>query len=216
MPDITRFIERLANFSVDHQVVTNHYEYGCPENEFRRNNLMIYLRTLKDLKPKVLLIGEAPGYKGCRVSGIPFTSENIMMNGITNCGVFGEHRGYQNINEKFNYEKEQSSTIVWGELASLNLYPLIWNAYPFHPHNREDKKSNRAPLASEITQGSEFLTELIEIFEIKYLGLVGKSAKRVSKHIKNLSEIQTLELRHPAYGGKAKFSEGLLVLSKES
>ncbi len=31
-------------------------------------------------KPTYMLVGEAPGYKGCGVIGIPFTDENEMQN----------------------------------------------------------------------------------------------------------------------------------------
>ena len=35
-----------------------------------------------DCKPRYLLIGEAPGYQGCRYSGVPFTSERLIVEGM--------------------------------------------------------------------------------------------------------------------------------------
>ena len=34
------------------------------------------------IQPGYLLIGEASGYQGCRISGIPFTSERLIMEGV--------------------------------------------------------------------------------------------------------------------------------------
>src|SRR3972149_2026648 len=42
--------------------------------QIRKANLRYYLDSYKKFPP-ILLIGEAPGHKGCRFSGIPFTSE---------------------------------------------------------------------------------------------------------------------------------------------
>ena len=48
-----------------------------------RHNLTIYLETLISLKPlPFLFVGEAPGYKGCRNTGIPFSSEYVLRSEI--------------------------------------------------------------------------------------------------------------------------------------
>src|ERR1700686_3384575 len=41
----------------------------------------IHLRSHFDVDAKYLLIGEAPGYRGCHFSGIPFTCEKQLVNG---------------------------------------------------------------------------------------------------------------------------------------
>lgn len=43
-------------------------------NGARRGNLADYLRLMARREPTLLLVGEAPGYRGCRLTGIPFTS----------------------------------------------------------------------------------------------------------------------------------------------
>jgi hypothetical protein len=44
-------------------------------NQNIADNLRLYLDAMIKMKGKrVLLVGEAPGYKGCKITGIPFTS----------------------------------------------------------------------------------------------------------------------------------------------
>ena len=42
--------------------------------QIRRININNYLSSFRR-QPRVLVLGEAPGWRGCRFSGIPFTSE---------------------------------------------------------------------------------------------------------------------------------------------
>jgi uracil-DNA glycosylase len=101
----------------------------------RRARLAAYLDA------RLLLVGEAAGYRGARVSGIPFTSERQLT---------GEPPG------------EASATIVRGVLADLGLTEdaLLWNVVPTHPHRVGRPASNRAPTKGEIEAGMRFVREL--------------------------------------------------------
>ena len=43
--------------------------------QIRRSNLYNYLSSFLE-RPSILIVGEAPGWRGCRFSGVPFTSES--------------------------------------------------------------------------------------------------------------------------------------------
>jgi uracil-DNA glycosylase family 4 len=98
-----------------------------------RRRLRAYLDTRAHAP--VVLVGEAPGYRGTRVSGIPFTSERQ----LTGTGP-----------------AEASATIVHRVLAELGLEDdvLLWNVVPTHPGT---PTSNRPPTRREIAESRRFL-----------------------------------------------------------
>ena len=113
----------------------NFYREGGRAN-LRRHRLRHYLAS-RETAP-ILLVGEAAGYRGARVSGIPFTSEWQM----TGSGP-----------------AEASATIVQRTLAELCVAEqvLLWNVVPTHPGTAN---SNRRPSPAEAEAGLRFAREL--------------------------------------------------------
>jgi uracil-DNA glycosylase len=114
---------------------TNFYRDGAGA-ALRVERLAAYLDARRDAE--WLLVGEAPGYRGARVSGLPFTSERQ----LTGSGP-----------------AEATATIVHRVLADLGLADdvLLWNVVPTHPGTAT---SNRAPTRREIAEGRVFADKL--------------------------------------------------------
>lgn len=201
---IKDFIEELAVTEVTANVY-NQYSYEFEENSIRRKNLFIYLKKMYKLKPKVILIGEAPGYRGCRRTGVPFTSEDLLINNIEGLDLFGRESGYRLAFEKEKLLKEATATIVWQTLVEYNILALGWNSFPFHPHKEGNGESNRTPLKRELLMGEKFLLQILEIFNIRKVVAVGVKAEESL----NKLNISCRRVRHPAQGGKKQFVEGM-------
>ena len=141
------FEEQIFSFrSTDelfNQYSDNDPRFDLPNGDsVRRKNLLKYLETFKK-RPTVLLIGEAAGPWGCRFSGIPFTSERLLVKGIF------PFEGHQSSIHDPPYS-ELSATIFWSTL--LPYYPnfFVWNAVPFHPHKQGEMLSIRHPSRDEL------------------------------------------------------------------
>lgn len=104
--EIDRFIRKLATTNVPPNVY-NQYSDDHPESSVRRKNLGIYLRHMANVKPKIMLVGEAPGYRGSRLTGVPFTSEYLLMHNKEGLTLFGEENGYQLPIEKKNCRRKR-------------------------------------------------------------------------------------------------------------
>jgi uracil-DNA glycosylase len=124
------FVNRLAAATV-----------GETFNQYRaspllRDRLGCYLEARG--AAELVLVGEAAGYRGARVSGIPFTSERQ----LTGSGP-----------------AEATATIVHRVLARLGIdgEVLLWNVVPTHPG---DETSNRRPTRAEVAAAAPFLEEL--------------------------------------------------------
>jgi uracil-DNA glycosylase len=126
-------IERVARARIGQTF--NYYRDGRGAAT-RRERLRAYLESRRDAP--LLLVGEAAGYRGARVSGIPFTSERQ----LTGHGP-----------------AEATATIVRRVLAELGIEQdvLLWNVVPTHPGTAT---SNRRPTRREVEAGLPFLREL--------------------------------------------------------
>jgi uracil-DNA glycosylase len=121
-------VDRLACASIG--ATYNQYTGSA----LRRERLRAHLAR----EASIVLVGEAAGYRGARVSGVAFTSE---------CQLTGTG------------PSEASATVVHRVLRELGLEEevLLWNVVPTH---RGTETSNRRPTGAEVDASRPFLTEV--------------------------------------------------------
>lgn len=117
-----------------------------------RERLLAYLESRR--AAPLLLLGEAAGYRGARVSGLAFTSERQ----LTRTGP-----------------AEATATIVHRVLAELGLEEsvLLWNVVPTHPGSAT---SNRRPTRGEVKAGLPFARILADGRDVVAVGRVAHAA----------------------------------------
>lgn len=201
---IKKLIDDLARHPLTPNV-NNPWDYSRRENEIRRKNLLGYFQKMYELKPKILLVGEAPGYRGCGRVGMPFSSEKLVLS-----HPFFADRDTFNVENKETPLAEASASIVWKTFDTLDFYPLMWATYPYHPHKPGNVFSNRAPKPDEIEIGRQFITRLVDIYGIQKVIAVGRVAEGTLKEL----NIQAFAVRHPSHGGATLFAQGLADYKK--
>jgi uracil-DNA glycosylase len=141
------FVARLAAASIGRTF--NQYAASA----LRRRRLSAYLESRACAT--ILLVGEAAGYRGARVSGIPFTSERQL-------SAAGP--------------AEASATIVHRVLAELGIEQdvMLWNVVPTHPHRRGNSRTNRLPTPAEIEASLPFLPALVQGRRVLAVGRVAE------------------------------------------
>jgi len=145
----SRLVKELASARIG----ATHNQYA--HSALRRRRLDDYLSARRDAP--LLLVGEAAGYRGARVSGLAFTSERQ----LTGAGP-----------------AEISATIVHRTLAELGIADdvLLWNLVPTHPHRPGAPLSNRRPSAAEIAHGLPFVERLAEGRRVLAVGRLAEQA----------------------------------------
>lgn len=181
----------------------------CPHDE-EGNGPIAKLERLAahlDCAPEFILAGEAPGYQGCRYSGIAFTSERLLGEGaIPRVAALSGRLSTRRL--PFS---EPSATIVWKTLYRLGIAErtILWNALQLHPHRADELWSNRTPTPQEIALGEPAMRILIEAFPQAKIVAVGKKAEGL---LNEMGVQLTGAVRHPANGGATEFSKGLQAL----
>jgi hypothetical protein len=142
---VTQLVDRLAAMQI-----------GATFNQYSDRRLAERLAHYLDIRvdATLLLVGEAAGYRGARISGIPFTSERQ----LTGTGP-----------------AEATATIVHRVLADLGLeeHVLLWNVVPTHPGT---ETSNRSPTSVEIRAGLPFALELARGRRVLAVGRIAEAA----------------------------------------
>jgi uracil-DNA glycosylase len=203
-PSVSTFVERLSAVPSG-PGLNNFLDHSEPANAQRRHNLELYLQEMLDRSPTVLLLGEAPGFRGMRITGVPFTNRTMFQGPANSFGLFGPGKGYALPPEAAGVAAEPTATVMWEVLAELDFLPLLWSACPWHTHVPGKPQSNRTPRTTEARLGTPFWHSLAELFGIRTVVAVGNVAHRSLL----ASGLDVPKVRHPSHGGRSGFKRGL-------
>jgi hypothetical protein len=197
-------------------------DIGRTAPAIRRKRLAAYLRNRLG-KIKLVVIGEALGYRGGHFSGIPMTSERILLGKKKDIGIEPEDI-FPSIRARRTSRRstcpdgfsEPTATIVWSTLLGLGLKPeqfVLWNAFPWHsfdPHR--GMLSNRMPNKSERAAGLSVLKAMLDLFPCNEIVALGNVA---GSQLKELNA-KIHQVRHPASGGAKLFRQQIARVVQEA
>ncbi|HEY4068001.1 MAG TPA: uracil-DNA glycosylase [Burkholderiaceae bacterium] len=174
---------------------------GGPEGRMSR------LAEHLDCDPRYIICGQSPGWRGCRYSGIAFTSERQVIDGAIP-RISSSPDRLTRASPQGGPLSEPSSTIMWNTLRRLGISGdvLLWNALQMHPHQPSLPWSNRTPTWGEIQLGAAALEMLLDAFPDAKVIAIGRKSEDL---LRELDMLPNGQLRHPAYGGARQFAEGM-------
>ena len=200
----------------------------------RRQQLRAYVQERLG-RAKLVVIGEALGYRGGHFSGIPMTSERMLLRKQRNIVAGIKPRRTSKPSVCPDGFSEPTATIVWGALLKIGVLPdefVLWNAFPWHsfdPHR--GLLSNRMPNKSEQLSGRPVLKAFLELFPCQQIVALGKIAGAqleqlgVERALRSPSSIRWRKTFSPAnrqdrqkwpseVGSSRQFGLGLLLIEK--
>lgn len=168
----------------------------------RRENLCAYLDSFEEM-PAVLAVGEAPGWRGCRLTGIPFTSETLLALGRLpysgrRASCLDQHH------PEVTATLFQRAVNAW--IEDLPDMPVFaWNCIPLHPHLPGQPLTNRSPSPAEIRLFRPMLCELVQRLNPRLVLAIGRCAQAALRD----AGISACPVRHPSHGGAQRFLQDM-------
>lgn len=202
-----RFVDILSKVRLPH--VFNPYVDCCDLYDRadavrrRRGNLEALLEAAIDSHVDTIWIARDLGYRGGRRTGVALTDDihldqvGRLFNGIE---LKRATRG--------PLVAERTAAVVWRVLTRIEQPVVLWNVFPFHPHEPNDPLSNRCHTTAEREVTLPLLQMLIDMIEPARIVAIGRDAALALKNI----DIPLSTVRHPSYGGQNEFIAGLYSL----
>jgi len=140
------------------------------------------------------------GYRGGRRTGIPLTDEVHLTSVESLYGTSALERATHG-----EIVAERTAAVIWKLLGTIPSPVMLWNVFPFHPHEEANPMTNRCHTAKERELTLPFLWYLIEFLKPKQLVAIGRDAQAALED----APIPVFKVRHPSYGGQREFNETL-------
>lgn len=187
--------------------VVNPYREAFPELDGpsaarrRRENLEAYLERVG--MPRLVLLGEALGFRGGRFSGIAFTSERQLAGPEGRRLPWAGSPPFAATSRNPALWLEPSGSVVWDALGGEARGALLWNTFPWHPYDAKGPLSNRTPERGLVAANLHVLERLLAEAGPARVLAVGRTAQAALA----LLGVEASALRHPAHGGAGLFRQ---------
>jgi hypothetical protein len=198
------FVEALAEVRLPH--VFNPYADRCEIHDLRdapdlrRRNLTNYLTRATDLGASEVWVARDLGYRGGRRTGIALTDEVRLTSAER---LFGSTTFVRAT--KGPIVAERTAAIVWRALATVARPVVLWNVFPFHPHDPGDPLSNRCHTKAERETTLHLFRALLDLVRPREVIAIGRDAAAALGAVAPPASI----IRHPSYGGQNEFIAGV-------
>lgn len=201
------FVRALADIRL--ASVFNPYADVCEVHDrpnaaaVRRRGLRGYLEAALNLGIDTIWMGRDLGYRGGRRTGLALTDEQHL---AVFCTVYpGTDASKATVGP---IVAERTAAEIWSVLARVDLPPLLWNVFPFHPHEPGDAFTNRRFTRGELAAVDELNRELIGWLGIRRIVAIGQDAASYAERF----GVEVNCVRHPSYGGITDFRNGMAAL----
>lgn len=200
----TSFVKALACLSLDN--VFNPYADTCPVYDradaasFRRTNLRTYLAASAKIGVDTIWMGRDLGYRGGRRTGLALTDEfhlSEMARLYPGCTSRQATKG--------PVLAERTAAEIWRVLKVIDMPPLLWNVFPFHPHEAQKPFTNRRFTSKELAQVADLNCSLIKWLGVRRIVAIGQDAASYAAAF----GVEVVTIRHPSYGGVRDFRDGM-------
>jgi uracil-DNA glycosylase len=166
----------------------------------RKRNLLQFLEAALEAKVGTIWVARDLGYRGGRRTGVPLTDDVHLKNAGRMLGGVELQRA-----TKGPVVAERTAAVVWRVLNDIKEPVVLWNVFPFHPHEPDDPFSNRCHTASERQLTLPLLSMLIDMFRPRQLVAIGRDAEGALQEF----SVPVARVRHPSYGGQSEFISSL-------
>lgn len=182
----------------------------------RLTHLGAYLKR-RERSARLILLAEAPGYCGCKFSGLAMSSERDLLagQGLLSSPYFdGPVYRTSKIARRLKNDAgmlERTATIVWRAMLEGGWQHdefVLWNIHAFHPHAPGNPLSNRRPSRVEVEKALPVFNAFRAVFPQLPIVSVGQVSQETLAALK----IPYIPARHPSYGGATIFRETIAGL----
>jgi hypothetical protein len=166
----------------------------------RQRNLQRFLQGALDGGADTIWVARDLGYRGGRRTGIPMTDE-------VNLGAASQLLGGK-IFERATQGPpvaERTAAVIWQMLARVGRPVVLWNVFPFHPHDPENPFSNRCHTRAERRATWSIMERLIAMVRPQHIVAIGRDSQTALAEM----GVRVSCVRHPSYGGQTEFVNGI-------